>query len=167
MLKEELVRTGAIQFGDFTLASGKKSRYYVDIKKASTRVRVLRLMAEEISRYVQGDILAGVELGAVPLTVATAMLTEKDYLIIRKGKKDYGTGKMIEGTFERGMRVDIIEDVVTTGGSVLRAVKILRENGLKVQRVICVVDREEGGGENLAREGVELISLVKASELLR
>ena len=166
MLKDMLIESGAIEFGDFILASGKRSKYYVDIKKASTKVDVLKRMAEEIARHVKGDILAGVELGAVPLTVAAALETGKDYLIIRKGKKEYGTGKMIEGDFEKGMLVDIVEDVVTTGGSVLRAINILREAGLRVERVICVVDREEGGKESLKKAGVELISLVKASELL-
>jgi len=166
MLKDALIETGAIEFGDFVLASGKRSKYYIDIKKASTKVKVLEMMAQEISKRVKGDILAGVELGAVPLTVATALLTGKDYLIIRKGKKEYGTGKMIEGSFQEGAVVDIVEDVVTTGGSVIRAVKILRDSGLKVERVICVVDREEGGKENLEKEGVELIPLVRARELL-
>ncbi len=166
MLRDALIESGAIEFGDFVLASGKRSKYYIDIKKASTKVNVLKIMAEEIARRVEGDILAGVELGAVPLTVATALETGKDYLIIRKGKKEYGTGKQIEGAYEEGMTVDIIEDVVTTGGSVLRAVEILRNAGLKVRRVICVVDREEGGKENLEKVGVELIPLVRASELL-
>lgn len=166
MLKQKLIDCGAIKFGDFILASGKRSKYYIDIKKASTKVDILKEIAELLSTHVKGDILAGVELGAVPLTVAVALITGKDYLIIRKKEKGYGTEKLIEGEFEKGLTVDIIEDVVTTGGSVLRAVKILRNAGLEVQRVICVVDREEGGRENLEKEGVELIALLKARDLL-
>ncbi len=166
MLKQKLIDCGAIKFGDFVLASGKRSKYYIDIKKASTKVDILKEIAELLSKHVKGDILAGVELGAVPLTVAVALMTGKDYLIIRKKEKGYGTEKLIEGEFKEGMTVDIIEDVVTTGGSVLRAVKILRNSGLNVQRVICVVDREEGGRENLEKEGVELIALLKARDLL-
>ena len=166
MLKEKLVECGAIKFGNFILASGKKSNYYVDIKKASTKHEILALMGEMLAKYVRGDILAGVELGAVPLVAITAIKAKRDYLIIRKEKKGYGTSKLIEGDFEEGQEVDIIEDVVTTGGSVLRAIRILRDAGLKVNRVICVVDREEGGKENLAKEGVELISLIKARELV-
>ncbi len=166
MLKEKLIECGAVKFGDFILASGKRSNYYVDIKKASTKVDILKLMAQLLAEKVRGDILAGVELGAVPLTVATALSTGKDYLIIRKESKGHGTRKLIEGDYPLGATVDIIEDVVTTGGSVLRAVKILRNAGLKVNRVICVVDRQEGGKENLARENVELISLLTASDLL-
>ncbi len=166
MLKEKLIECGAIKFGDFILASGKKSNYYIDIKKASTKHEILELMGEMLAKHVKGDILAGVELGAVPLTAITAIKAKRDYLIIRKEKKGYGTSKLIEGEFKEGQEVDIIEDVVTTGGSVLRAVKILRAAGLRVNRVICVVDREERGKENLAKESVELISLIKARELV-
>ncbi|NPA75742.1 MAG: orotate phosphoribosyltransferase [Euryarchaeota archaeon] len=166
MLKEKLIECGAIKFGDFTLASGKKSKYYVDIKKASTKHEILEMMGNMLAEHVRGDMLAGVELGAVPLVAITAVNAKRDYLIIRKEKKGYGTSKLIEGDYEPGREVDIIEDVVTTGGSVLRAIRILRDAELKVNRVICVVDREEGGKENLEKEGVELISLVKARELL-
>jgi len=166
MLKEKLIECGAIKFGEFVLASGKKSKYYVDIKKASTKHEILELMGTMLAEKVKGDLLAGVELGAVPLTAITAIKAKKDYLIIRKEKKGYGTSKLIEGDYKEGQEVDIIEDVVTTGGSVLRAIKLLRDAGLKVNRVICVVDREEGGKENLEKEGVELISLVKAKELI-
>ncbi len=166
MLKEKLIECGAINFGDFILASGKRSKYYVDIKKASTKYEILELMGNMLADKVKGDILAGVELGAVPLVAITAIKAKRDYLIIRKEKKGYGTSKLIEGDYKEGQEVDIIEDVVTTGGSVLRAIKLLRSAGLKVTRVICIVDREEGGKENLEKEGVELISLIKARELL-
>ncbi len=166
MLKEKLIECGAIKFGEFVLASGKKSKYYVDIKKASTKYEILELMGNMLAEKVKGDILAGVELGAVPLVAITAIKAKRDYLIIRKEKKGYGTSKLMEGDYKEGQEVDIIEDVVTTGGSVLRAIKILRSAGLTVNRVICVVDREEGGKENLEKEGVELISLIKARELL-
>ena len=167
MLKEMLVKSGALRFGDFVLASGKRSKYYVDIKKASTKVEVLRRLASEIGKYVYSEYLAGVELGAVPLTVATALETDRNYLIIRKESKSHGTKKLIDGDFEKGATVDIIEDVITTGGSVLRAVRILRNEGLKVDRVICVVDRQEGGKKNLEKEGVKLFSLISATELLK
>jgi len=166
MLKDKLIECGAIKFGEFTLASGKKSSYYIDIKKASTKHKILEIMGEMLASRVKGDLVAGVELGAVPLAAITAVKARRDYLIIRKEKKGYGTGKIIEGDFAEEMTVDIIEDVVTTGGSVLRAVNILREHNLKVNRVIAVVDREEGGAERLKDENVELISLIKAQELL-
>ena len=166
MLREKLIEVGAIKFGDFTLTSGKRSSYYIDIKKASTKVEILKMIAEEISKFVTGDLIAGVELGAVPLVVATALKKDRNYLIIRKEKRTHGTGKLIEGEFESGQRVDLIEDVVTTGASVVKAIRILKAQGLIVNRVICVVDREEGGRENIEKEGVELISLLKAREII-
>ena len=166
MLREELIECGAIKFGDFILTSGKRSSYYIDIKKASTKAKILELMGDMLAEKVKGDLLAGVELGAIPLVVVTALKTGRNYLIIRKEVKSHGTRKMIEGEYEKGQVVDLIEDVVTTGKSVLRAIKILRDEGLIVKRVICVVDRDEGGKENIERENIEFISLLNAKELL-
>ncbi len=166
MLRDKLIEVGAIKFGDFTLTSGKRSRYYIDIKKASTKVEILDLMGNFLAKKVEGDLVAGVELGAVPLVVVTALKTKKNYLIIRKAEKTHGTRKMIEGDYKKGQIVDLIEDVVTTGKSVIRAIKILREEGLIVERVICIVDREEGGKENIENENVKLFSLLKAGDLL-
>ncbi len=166
MLRDKLIEVGAIKFGDFTLTSGKRSSYYIDIKKASTKVEILDLMGNFLAKKVEGDLIAGVELGAVPLVVVTALKTKKNYLIIRKAEKTHGTRKMIEGDYKKGQVVDLIEDVVTTGKSVIRAIKILREEGLIVKRVICIVDREEGGKENIENENVKLFSLLKAGDLL-
>ncbi len=166
MLEDELIRCGALKFGNFLLSSGKKSNLYVDIKKASTKYKILNLMGDLVAPHVRGDLMAGVELGAVPLLAITSIKSKRDYLIIRKNNKEYGTSSLIEGDFKRGQVVDIIEDVVTTGNSVIYAIRILRERGLRVKRVICVVDREEGGKENLKREKVELISLLTVSDLL-
>ncbi len=167
MLREKLIECGALKFGEFVLTSGKKSNYYVDIKKASTKHEILDLMGDLLSSHVKGDLLAGVELGAVPLVAITAVKSKRNYLIIRKEKKKHGTSNLIEGDFQKGQVVDIIEDVVTTGKSVLRAAQILRDEGLIVKRVICVVDREEGGRGNLEKEGIELISLLTARDLMQ
>ncbi len=167
MLRDKLIECGAVRFGEFTLASGKRSNYYVDIKMASTKHEILNMMGDLLSSHVKGELLAGVELGAVPLVAITAVKSKRDYLIIRKERKKHGTAGLIEGEFQRGQVVDIIEDVVTTGKSVIRAAKILRDEGLIVKRVICVVDREEGGRENLEKEGIELISLLKARDLMQ
>ncbi len=165
MLQELLIKYGAVKRGDFTLTSGQKSEYYVDIKDACARPEILREITEDIERHLKGDAVAGVELGAVPLVVALAYRRSMPYFIIRKGS-DHGMKKLIVGNIEKGMTIDIIEDVVTTGGSVLRAVNILREAGLKVNRVITVVDRENGGKELLSKNGIELISLMRISELM-
>lgn len=171
-LAEALKECGAIKFGDFTLASGKKSRYYVDIKKASTNPRILKLIAERISEIMKGksipaDYIGGVALGGVPIAVAVSLETVLPLIILRKEVKDYGIKEQIIGDFIRGKSVLMVEDVATTGGSVLKAVKTLRDEGLVVRYVIVVVDREEGAGKSLADADVELIPLVRVSELLK
>lgn len=168
MLKDSLISCGAIKFGHFVLTSGKESNYYVDIKKASTEPNVLQEIAQEMSKIISGDnyeLLAGMELGAVPLVVALALETKIPYVIIRKEKPAHGTGKQVIGNVEPSKRVLIVEDVATTGGSVVKAIDVLRGEGLTVDKVIVVVDREEGAKEKLKDYNVELIPLVKASEL--
>ncbi len=170
-MSKALVGCGALKFGDFTLASGAKSSYYIDIKKASTNPEVLRLiaklMARELEKLEYGpDRIAGVVLGSVPLAAALALETGIPYVMIRKEKKDHGTGSLIEGEIARGDRVVVIEDVITTAGSSITAIKVLREAGASVTDVISVIDRQGGGRENLKAEGVALRSLVIASELL-
>ena len=171
-LAEKLKECGAIKFGDFTLASGKKSRYYVDIKKASTNPRILKLIAERISeimnrKSIPADYIGGVALGGVPIAVAVSLETGLPLIIIRKEAKEYGTKGQIIGEFKPGNSIVLVEDVATTGGCVLKAVRTLRDEGLVVRHVVVVVDREEGAGKSLADEGVELIPLVKISVLLK
>ncbi|MHB1507539.1 MAG: orotate phosphoribosyltransferase [Cuniculiplasma sp.] len=165
MLQDMLVQYGAVKRGRFTLTSGKESEFYVDIKDACARPEILKEIVNQLDIHVKGDAVAGVELGAVPLVVAYAYHKSKPYFIIRKGS-DHGLKKLLVGNIEPGMKLDIIEDVVTTGGSVLRAANILREAGLEVKRAIVVVDREEGGKELLEKNGIELVPLVRLGNLL-
>jgi len=163
---------GALQFGDFTLASGAKSDYYIDIKKASTNPKVLYLisvlMAERLEREnIRPDRIAGVVLGSVPLAAALSMATGIPYVMVRKEKKDHGTGKLIEGDLNPGEKVLVVEDVVTTAGSSIAAIKTLREAGAEVEYALSVIDREAGGEQNYAEIGVKFMSLVKASEIVR
>jgi orotate phosphoribosyltransferase len=163
-----LLDTGALKFGDFTLTSGARSPYYVDVKLASTKPAALRALALALAPHAQGHaLLAGMELGAVPLVAAVALETGLPYVILRKKPREHGTGKRIEGAFQPGQRVLLIEDVATTGKTMVESIALLREAGLVVDRAACVVDREQGGGLALAAQGVELRSLVKAAELLR
>lgn len=170
-IAEALKECGAIKFGDFTLASGRKSKYYVDIKKASANPRILKLIAHHISeiissRSIPADYAGCVALGGVPIAVAVSLETGLPLIIIRKEVKEYGTKGQIVGEFNKGRSVLMFEDVATTGGSVLKAIKTLRDEGLVVRHVIVVVDREEGAAGALADEGIELIPLVRVSELL-
>ena len=171
-LSEALKQCGALQFGEFTLASGAKSDYYIDIKKASTNPEVLRLIARLMAQKmrdegIQADRIAGVVLGSVPLATALALETGIPYVMIRKEKKDHGTGKLIEGDLNAGDRVLVVEDVITTAGSSIKAIGTLREDGAVVEHVISVIDREGGGAENLAEAGVDFRPLVRASELVK
>src|SRR5665648_180488 len=158
---------GAVKFGDFTLASGKKSPYYIDIKCASTNPDVLEYIQKQMAAVIStgdlGDIdaVAGVELGGVPLATAVSLYTKLPLIIIRKSSKGYGTGGKIVGDLKEGMTVVLIEDVTTTGGSVMDAIKEIRQNNGIVTHVITVVDRCEGAYENLKAINVELRALVK------
>ncbi len=162
-----LTECGAIKFGKFILTSGKESSYYIDIKAASTRPRILRRIAEEMARHVDGTRIAGMELGAVPIAAAVALQTDLPFCILRKKPREHGTGSQIEGEVKPGETVTVVEDVATTGGSIVQSVKLLRAAGGVVKRAVVVVDREEGAGEALRAESVELVALVKRSQLVR
>jgi orotate phosphoribosyltransferase len=171
--KQELITAlkacGAVRYGEFTLASGKKSNYYIDIKKASTDPKTLKLIARQAALKVKEmdvNVIAGVELGGVPLATAVSMEIELPLLIIRKAVKDYGTKSRFVGDLKSGDKIVILEDVTTSGGSVRNAIEIVRETGANVKYVISVVDREEGAKENLKEAGAELVPLVTASDLL-
>jgi orotate phosphoribosyltransferase len=111
--------------------------------------------------------LAGPELGAVALAASASLASGLPFLIVRKAAKEYGTTKRIEGVFEPGECVCVVEDVVTSGGALLESVEALREAGLVVHTAVCVVDREEGGADALARHAVRLRPLFRAGDLLR
>jgi orotate phosphoribosyltransferase len=165
------LREAAYLEGDFVLRSGKRSKYYLDKYLFETKPALLRALGAAIAETMrehepQAELIAGPELGAVALAAATSLETDLPFLLVRKGAKDYGTSKRLEGAFGEGQRVCLVEDVVTTGGAALEAVEALREAGLEVRAAICVVDREEGGVDAFARQAVRLRPLFKASELL-
>jgi orotate phosphoribosyltransferase len=165
-LIEALRAADAVKFGEFELSSGGTSNYYVDKYLFETDPTCLRLIAERFAERVGDARLAGVALGAVPLVAATSMVGGNDYVVVRKAAKEYGTGNRIEGRLDAGEELVVLEDIATTGGSAIDAVEALREAGAVVERVLVVVDREEGARENLAEAGVGMESLVTASELL-
>ncbi|MEW6070896.1 MAG: orotate phosphoribosyltransferase [Candidatus Thermoplasmatota archaeon] len=169
MLKEMLKECGVIKFGKFKLTSGKESNYYIDIKVASLQPKILSKIAEELASKLTGEEekIACIELGAVPIATAVALRTEIPFVILRKELREHGTGKRIEGEVKEGERVVVIEDVATTGNSILKVVNAVRERGAVVERAIVVVDREEGAESLLKENNVKLISLVKVSELLK
>ena len=130
VLKESLKECGAFKTGEFTLTSGKKSNFYVDIKQASTKPKILREIAKCMAEHLKGEEkIAGMELGAVPLAVALSLETNLPYLIIRKGEREHGTGKLIEGEVKKEDKIILVEDVTTTGSSLLKAAEIIRHEG--------------------------------------
>ena len=160
--------------GEFTLASGQKSNYYIDGKRTTLDARGSYLAARIFLAMMADDIpnaVGGLTLGADPIVgsmLALAGLEDLDLkgLIVRKEAKGHGTQSRVEGAVTEGDRVVVIEDVVTTGGSSLKAIEVLREAGCKVNRVLALVDREQGGTENLKKEGCRLESIFAIGELL-
>jgi orotate phosphoribosyltransferase len=157
--------------GDFLLRSGKRSRYYLDKYRFETRPDLLAALGDRIAATVkehepEAARLAGPELGAVALATAASLASGLPFLIVRKAAKDYGTSNRIEGVFDRGECVCLVEDVVTSGGALLEAVEAVRTAGLVVHTAVCVVDREEGGADALARQAVRLRPIFRASEVL-
>jgi len=158
--------------GDFLLRSGKRSKYYLDKYRFETRPELLQPLGERIAAVVREHAadatrLAGPELGAVALAASASLASGLPFLIVRKAAKDYGTSKRIEGVYDEGECICLVEDVVTSGGALLESVEALREAGLVVHTAVCVVDREEGGADALARHAVRLRPLFRAGDLLR
>ena len=161
-----LIRYKAIEFGEFSLSSGKKSSYYIDVKTAGTNPDLLFAIASIIAQTHTFDVVAGVAVGGVPLAVATSMVTKKPYAIIRAAEKSHGKKEVIIGNV-RNANVLLVEDVTTSGGSALYGINALRAAGAQADRVVTVVDREQGAEEMLRQQGVYLLPLVKVSEILQ
>ena len=155
--------------GDFLLRSGRRSKFYLDKYLFSTQPDLLRDiaagLAAKLTAYEPFDLLAGPELGAVAVVTAVSLACGKPFVIVRKGAKGYGTDKAMEGKAEAGQRVVMVEDIVTSGGAALMAVERLREAGLAVGTLLCVVDREEGGRAQIEAQGLTLDPLFTASSL--
>ncbi|SDJ46313.1 orotate phosphoribosyltransferase [Natronorubrum texcoconense] len=166
-LIDALREAEAVKFGEFELSHGGTSEYYVDKYLFETDPDCLETIAEAFAERVDADDkLGGVALGGVPLAAATSVAAGVPYVIARKQRKEYGTGNLIEGRLAEGEEVVVLEDIVTTGTSLVDAIEALREAGATVNRALVVVDREEGGRENVEDAGVEMESLVTASDLL-
>jgi orotate phosphoribosyltransferase len=166
------LREAAYLEGDFVLRSGRRSKYYLDKYRFETRPDLLGPLGAAIAEAVRAHEpeavrLAGPELGAVPLATAASLAGGLPFLIVRGQAKDYGTANRLEGVYEEGELVCLVEDVVTSGGAAIEAVQALREAGLRVANAICVVDREEGGADALARHAVRLRPLFTGTELLK
>ena len=169
-----LLRQHSLIFGDFTLASGRKSRFYFDSKRTTTLAEGAYLTAREVLRLVRqngivADAVGGLTLGADPIVCPVAALSHLEgpplrAFIVRKETKDHGTGRKIEGNLDPGSRVIVVDDVVTTAESTLQAIAAAIEASHEVVAVICLVDREEGGAARLA--SWPFFPIFRRSELL-
>ena len=161
-----LLKTKAYREGEFTLSSGTVSNHYVNCKPVILNGTGLRLASEQMLRYVDTDWVAGLTLGADPLVSGVALLGNINGLIIRKEPKGHGTASQVEGPLPpKGSTITVLEDVTTTGGSSLKAVKVLRDLGYFVDRVVTIVDRQEGAEAMFRDNGIELCSLVELEDL--
>jgi orotate phosphoribosyltransferase len=169
---QRLIRDKALRFGDFTLASGKQAKYYLDCREVTLDAQGARLVGEGMLELLAGnmpDLVGGMAIGADPITAAILTLAGvRDIplrgVMVRKEAKQHGTGKFVEGPFRAGESLVVVEDVVTTGGSSLLAIERCEAVGLKVRCVLAIIDRLEGGREAFAARGYELTTLFTVRE---
>jgi orotate phosphoribosyltransferase len=162
------LRQAALLEGEFTLRSGRKSRYYLDKYLFETQPDLLRELGQRLARFLDEHThrIAGAELGGIALAAATALASGQPFVIVRNSKKaGYGTGKLIEGRLERGERVLLVEDIATSGGQALEAVRTLREAGAEVWLVVAVVDRQEGARAAIEAAGLRFEALFTSADL--
>jgi orotate phosphoribosyltransferase len=188
-MKQELkllLKYSSVKTGDFVLASGKSSKIFIDCKRSlllgSGIFLASRLLLDEIYIFADGDynkvkLVGGVAIGGCPLATAVSLTSVShpsfkkihlDALYIRQAAKDHGSKNIIEGTYKSGSNIILLEDVITTGGSSINALHILKEAGLNPVAVMSIVDRQEGGVETIKKEfDIPVISLFKMEELLK
>lgn len=158
----------ALLRGEFTLRSGRTSRYYLDKYLFSTQPEILAQLGRELAERIKPrgvNRLAGAELGGIPLVTAASLATGLPSIFVRNAKKDYGTAKQIEGVLKPGDTIIIVEDIATTGGQVLEAAKVLAELGARVDTIITTIDRQEGARENIEGAGYRFESLFTKADL--
>ncbi|UCD28113.1 MAG: orotate phosphoribosyltransferase [Planctomycetota bacterium] len=163
----DAVKSVALLHGDFTLRSGRKSKYYLDKYLFEADPAILRELGERFARHITPSTtrIAGAELGGVALAASTSMASGLPFVIIRNAKKGYGTQKMYEGKLEVADRILLVEDVATTGGQVVEAAKTISDAGAVVEKIVAVIDRQEGARENIESAGYTFDSLMTKTNL--
>ena len=161
------IASAALLRGEFTLRSGRKSNYYLDKYLFESQPAILRELGERFAKHVTPETtrIAGAELGGVALAASCSLASGLPFVIVRNAKKGYGTRKMFEGKIEPGDRVLLVEDIATTGGQVTEAAKTLTEAGAQVERIVAVIDRQEGAGENIESAGYVFDALMTKTDL--
>ena len=170
-----LLKQRSVQHGDFVLSSGRRSSYYIDARQSTMSAAGLELIGQlglELVRKMgwRPSTVGGLTLGADPVAYAIALASRRsppsiDAFTVRKEAKTHGTGRVIEGCFDKGARVVVVEDVITTGASALRALDAIRQAGGEVVGVLGVVDRDEGGLGEIQKAGVRVETLLSIRDL--
>lgn len=170
MLIDSLYQIGAIKFGEFTLKSGKTSKIYLDLRQIISYPDILREVAQTIWNKVQQchfDVICGVPYTALPIATCLSLQHNLKMIMRRKEKKSYGTKQQIEGAFQPGQHCLIIEDVITSGASILETVEDLEQAEIKIKDVAVLINREQGGQENLQRKNLNLHAAFTLNEILQ
>ncbi|KAG2477529.1 MAG: Orotate phosphoribosyltransferase [Nitrosopumilales archaeon] len=165
---------GAIKFGDFTLSSGKKSSYYVDLRMVASFPHQFRKMIKHLQNQIiekvgleNFDYIVSIPTGGLVIASSLAFETVKPLIYVRNKPKEYGTSKSIEGFIERGKKVLMIDDVATTGGSIINAIESLKEAGIIVSDAFVIINRMEGAAESLEAKGVKMHQLTDIFEITK
>lgn len=161
------IRAAAFLQGEFRLRSGQVSSFYWDKYRFESDPALLSPVSDALQGLLRGsfDYLAGLELGGIPLATSLSLQTGKPCLYVRKAAKEYGTCNLVEGGYWTAAVAVVVEDVITSGGQVAVSVQQMRELGLVVQQAVCVIDRQQGGRENLRAIGCDMASVFTVEEL--
>ena len=160
----------AIKFGSFTLKNGTQSPIYIDLRLLISYPALMKKMSSALATFISSlyfDLICGVPYAALPIATALALEGDFPMILCRKQMKDYGTKKLIEGKFEKGQTCLIVEDVITSGASILETIASLKTQGLEVEDAIVMLDREQGGQENLRKNNIRLHALISMFDLLK
>lgn len=164
-----LYEIGAIKFGKFKLHSGKKSRIYLDLRVLASFPEALRQVASayrSVLEWQEFDVLSATPLAGLPIGTAIALDMNRPLIYPRKTAKSYGTGKTIEGVYAIGDTAVVIDDLITSGDSIVQTIAALKAGGLRVTDAVVLIDREQGGAENLQKEGYRLHSIMSLPYVL-
>jgi uridine monophosphate synthetase len=165
----QLYKANCVRFGKFTLKTGIESPIYIDCSQIVAFPKLLKAIAEEIwgqTTKLNFDLLCGVPYKAFPIATSMSLLYNNPMILMRKEMKEHGTKKLIEGQFNKGQKVLVIEDIVTSGISLIEAIEKIREEGLIVEDAFCLINRQQGGKENLNQHGIKLHSVFTLVDIL-